>query len=180
MPAAGEEIFAEPRARGCGEQPGPRSTFYSSRPAVCVCACGKRARRSGLPAMPCALAAPEVHVVKLTDCTCCESLVPTGTVLTFVRARIRSSVALHAARMLLTRLALDSHECGSVVFHVRLPPSCSFFDGALLAWALGEDRRPSRRVRIMARRGAGHYGNICCGQNTAEDDAQHQVSGRAV
>ena len=79
----------------------------------------------------CALAPSEVNVPTLTDCTCCESLVPTGIVLTFVRARIRSSVALHAARMLLIHLALGLHECGFVVFHVLLPPSCKFFDGAL-------------------------------------------------
>jgi len=57
--------------------------------------------------------------------------VPAGMVLAFVRARIRTSVALHAARMLLIHLALGLHECGFVVFHVLLPPSCEFFDGAL-------------------------------------------------
>ena len=137
---ADQPLFAERRrrrrgaSRGAGSNrgaAGPRSTFYSSRHRVCVCPCGKRARRSGLPAMLWALGAPEVHFVTLADCTNCESAVPTGIVLTFVRARIRRSVALHAARMLLTRLALGSHECGFVFFHVLLPSSCYFFDGAL-------------------------------------------------
>ena len=134
---------ARSRSRSTQASQGPAGLAGATRPEEhfllfptgCVCVsvtpCGKRARRSGLLAMPCALATPEVHFVTLADCTYCESLVPTGIVLTFVRARIRTSLALHAARMLLTRLALDSHECGSVIFHVLLPPSCSFFDGAL-------------------------------------------------
>ena len=60
------------RARGCGEQPsqpGPWRTFYSSRTScVCVSVWKAGARRSGLPAMSCELAAPEVHVPALTDC----------------------------------------------------------------------------------------------------------------